>query len=124
VSHDTHNLQVFGRDPGDMALAANTVIASGGGVAVVKAGEVLASIALPIAGILSDLTVAEVVAAQHAVNAAALSIGEFTPFLPWPIFQTFATSLACLPGPHNTDVGLTDGSTGEIVPSMLLEPVV
>jgi adenine deaminase len=124
VSHDTHNLQVFGRDPADMALAANTVIATGGGVAVVKGGEVLASIALPVAGLLSDLPVEQVVAAQHAVNAAALTIGEFTPILPWPIFQTFAMSLACLPGPHNTDVGLTDGSTGEIIPSMLLEPAV
>jgi adenine deaminase len=124
VSHDTHNLQVFGRDPADMALAANTVIATGGGVAVVQDGVVLSSIALPVAGILSDRPVDEVVAAQHEVNAAALTIGEFTPFLPWPIFQTFATSLACLPGPHNTDVGLTDGSTGEIVASILLEPAV
>ena len=40
VAHDTHNLVVFGRDPDDMALAANTVIASGGGVAVVRDGAV------------------------------------------------------------------------------------
>ncbi|MDH3755792.1 MAG: amidohydrolase family protein, partial [Acidimicrobiia bacterium] len=31
LSHDTHNLAVFGRDPEDMAVAANAVIASGGG---------------------------------------------------------------------------------------------
>src|SRR3954454_9379336 len=39
VAHDTHNLVVFGRNPDDMALAANTVIASGGGVAVARDGE-------------------------------------------------------------------------------------
>ncbi len=50
VAHDTHNLVVFGRDPHDMATAANTVIESGGGLAVVRDGEVLARVALPIAG--------------------------------------------------------------------------
>ena len=59
VAHDTHNLVVFGRDPRDMALAANTVIDSGGGLAVTRSGEVLASIALPIAGILSPLPAAD-----------------------------------------------------------------
>ena len=72
VAHDTHNLVVFGRDPHDMALAANTVIASGGGVAVVRGAEVLAHIALPIAGILSPLPAAEVAAAQRAVQDAAI----------------------------------------------------
>jgi len=123
VSHDTHNLQVFGVDPADMALAANTVIASDGGVAVVRDGEVLASIGLPIAGLLSDRPVEEVVAAQDALEVAARSVGEFMPIVPQAIFQTFVTSLACLPGPHLTDVGLTDGTTGEVVPSILLGAV-
>jgi adenine deaminase len=30
------------------------------------------------------------------------------------------SSLACLPGPHVTDVGLIDGTTGALVDSMLL----
>jgi adenine deaminase len=30
------------------------------------------------------------------------------------------SSLACLGGPHVTDVGLVDGTTGELVPSMLV----
>jgi adenine deaminase len=123
VSHDTHNLQVFGTDPADMALAANTVTATGGGVAVVRDGEVLASIALPIAGILSPGPPDEVAARQRDLNAAVREIGETLPFLPQPVFQLFCMSLACLPGPHVTDVGLVDGSTGEIVPSLVVEPV-
>ena len=75
VAHDTHNLVVFGRDPHDMALAANTVIATGGGLAVVRAGEVLAQIALPIAGILSPLPPAELAAVQKTVQDAAIEIG-------------------------------------------------
>jgi adenine deaminase len=123
VSHDTHNLQVFGRDPADMALAANTVAATGGGIAIVRGGEVLASIALPIAGILSPLPPDEVAAAQTAVNEAFAEVGEAVPILPQPIFQVFASSLACLPGPHVTDVGLVDGTTGEVIASIVAEPV-
>ncbi|MCU1466431.1 MAG: Adenine deaminase [Actinomycetia bacterium] len=120
VAHDTHNLVVFGRDPHDMALAANTVIASGGGVAVTRAGEVLAHVELPIAGILSPLPAAEVAAAQKQVQDAAVEIGLDAPTLTQPLFQVMLSSLACLPGPHVTDVGLIDGTTGKVVPTALI----
>jgi adenine deaminase len=120
VSHDTHNLVVFGRDPVDMALAANTVIAAGGGVAVTSAGAVLASVELPIAGLLSPLPAAEVAAAQRQAQDAALSIGLFSTVLTQPLFQVMVASLACLPGPHVTDLGLVDGSTGERIASPLV----
>jgi adenine deaminase len=120
VAHDTHNLVVFGRDPHDMALAANTVIASGGGLAVTRAGEVLAHVALPIAGILSPLPAADVAAAQKTVQDAAVEIGLFAPTLTQPLFQVMLSSLACLPGPHVTDVGLIDGTTGEVVATALV----
>jgi adenine deaminase len=122
VAHDTHNLVVFGRDPDDMALAANTVIASGGGVAVTSGGALVASVALPIAGILSPLPAAEVAAAQREVQDAALAVGltSDSTMLTQPLFQVMLSSLACLPGPHVTDVGLIDGTTGELVPSALI----
>jgi adenine deaminase len=121
VAHDTHNLVVFGRDPVDMAVAANRVIADGGGVAVVRHGEVVASMALPIAGILSPLPAAEVAEAQKVVQDAAVALGGvFTPMLTQPLFQVMLSSLACLPGPHVTDLGLIDGTTGELVESMLV----
>ncbi len=121
VSHDTHNLVVFGRDPVDMALAANTVIATGGGVAVTSGGAVRASIALPIAGLLSPLPAAEVAAAQRQVQDAAQAIGLFSNVLTQPLFQVMVASLACLPGPHVTDIGLIDGTTGERVPSAVID---
>jgi adenine deaminase len=122
VAHDTHNLVVFGRDPDDMALAANTVIASGGGVAVTGAGEVVAALALPIAGILSPLPAREVADAQRAVQDAALAVGltSGSAVLTQPLFQVMLSSLACLPGPHVTDVGLIDGTTGELVATALI----
>jgi adenine deaminase len=121
VAHDTHNLVVFGRDPHDMAVAANQVIADTGGVAVARDGEVVASIALPIAGLLSPLGAHEVAAAQREVQDAVVALGgEFTPMLTQPLFQVMLSSLACLPGPHVTDLGLIDGTTGELVDTMLV----
>jgi adenine deaminase len=120
VAHDTHNLVVFGRDPSDMALAANQVIADAGGVAVTSGGKVLASVALPIAGILSPLSAGEVASRQKDVQDAALSVGLFSPVLSQPLFQVMLSSLACLPGPHLTDVGVIDGTTGELLDSICL----
>jgi adenine deaminase len=40
--------------------------------------------------------------------------------LPHPVFAVMASSLACLPGPHLTDVGLVDGTTGERVGALVL----
>ena len=121
VAHDTHNLVVFGREPDDMVAAANQVIADGGGVAVAVGGRVVASIALPIAGLLSPLPAAAVAMAQRVVQDAAVGLGgTFTPMLTQPQFQVMLSSLACLPGPHLTDLGLIDGTTGELVESMLV----
>ncbi|MGN4998007.1 adenine deaminase C-terminal domain-containing protein [Aeromonas sp. 80P] len=67
-SHDSHNLVVLGRDPQEMMLAANTLITSGGGMAVVQQCEVLAHVAMPIAGMLSDLPASELAASFHALR--------------------------------------------------------
>jgi len=120
VSHDTHNLVVFGVDPLAMATAANAVIAAGGGVAVARGAEVLEIVELPIAGLLSPLPADQVAEAQRRVQEAAISVGLFSTLLAQPLFQVMANSLACLPGPHVTDIGLVDGSSGEIVDSMIL----
>jgi len=115
MSHDSHNLTVFGRDPVDMAVAANAVIASGGGMAVAREGRVTASLALPVFGLISDAPLAEVVRAFAEVEAAASEIVDWLP--PYRVFKALVgASLACNAGPHPTDLGLTDGSTGEIVP--------
>jgi len=120
VAHDTHNLVVFGRDPVDMAVAANAVVQAHGGVAVAAAGRVTALLPLPIAGILSPGSAAEVAASQRDLTEAALAVGQFSPVLTMPLFQVMVSSLACLPGPHLTDVGLVDGTTGERISSPVL----
>ncbi|HTW99759.1 MAG TPA: adenine deaminase C-terminal domain-containing protein [Acidimicrobiales bacterium] len=120
VSHDTHNLVVFGRDPVAMATAANAVIAAEGGVAVARATEVVARIELPIAGLLSPLSAGEVAEAQRRTQAAAREVGLPAGSLTQPLLNCLVSSLACIPGPHVTDLGLVDGTTGEVVPDLVL----
>jgi adenine deaminase len=120
VSHDTHNLVVFGRDPIAMATAANATIASHGGVAVARGEEILAQIELPIAGILSPGSCVDVANAQRQTLLAARSVGLPVGQLSQPLLQVLASSLACLPGPHVTDLGIADVASGELVRSLLV----
>lgn len=107
VSHDSHNLTVFGRDPGDMALAANTIRSSGGGLCVVSQGRVLASLDLPIAGLVSVRSLPEVAAEFGKVRKALDSLVDWQP--PYLVFKAlFGASLVCNAGPRLSDVGLVD----------------
>ena len=54
IAHDSHNLIVLGVNENDMALAANKVVNSNGGMAIAKDGKIIASVELPIAGIITD----------------------------------------------------------------------
>ena len=113
VAHDSHNLNVFGSDPADMALAANALIECGGGMAVAQGGKLLALLPLPVCGLVADRPVAEVGAALALLRKAAEGVADWLP--PLRTFKAIVgASLACNPGPHVTDRGICDGLTGEI----------
>jgi adenine deaminase len=119
VMHDSHNLTVFGRDPADMATAANAVISARGGMAVAAGGAVRALLPLPICGLVSDAPTQEVGDAFAKIKAAANEIVDWQP--PLLTFKAIVgASLACNPGPHVTDRGITDGSTGEVFAGALI----
>ncbi|WP_313604726.1 adenine deaminase [Rhizobium sp.] len=120
VAHDSHNLTVFGSDPRDMAAAANAVIASGGGMAVAIGGEVVSLLPLPLAGLVSEEPV-EVVADQfRAIRAAMDKVVDWQP--PYLVFKAcFGATLACNAGPHQTDRGIADVTTGTLLESPILE---
>ena len=115
ISHDSHNLTVFGRDPADMAAAANAVIEAGGGMATAAGGRVTAVLPLPVCGLLSDAPAKDVADDFAKLRAAADAIADWMP--PIRTFKAVVgASLACNPGPHVTDLGLTDGTTRDIRP--------
>jgi adenine deaminase len=119
VEHDSHNLAVFGRDPADMAAAANAVIAARGGMAVAAGGVARAVLPLPICGLISDAPAAETAAAFTRLKQAADAVVDWQP--PILTFKAIVgASLACNPGPHVTDRGITDGTTGEVFENSLI----
>lgn len=105
VAHDSHNLILVGLEPEDMELAAKTVFETGGGLAVVSGGRVLASLPLPVAGLISDQD-ACTVAAQHVeLHKAAREIGCT---LPSPFMTMSFLALPVIPELKITDRGLVD----------------
>lgn len=117
-SHDSHNLVVLGRDAEEMARAANRLIASGGGMALAQRGEILAHVAMPIAGMLSDLPAAELARQFRELRDLSAEIADWEP--PYRVFKAIeGTCLACNAGPHLTDLGLTDGTTRRIVDPLI-----
>ncbi|SFH66598.1 adenine deaminase [Albimonas pacifica] len=120
VSHDSHNLTVFGHDPADLAAAANALAETGGGMAVVRNGEVAALLPLPIAGLVSDAPLAEVAQAFQRVREAMEAVVDWQP--PYLVFKALVgATLACNAGPHQTDLGIADPQAGRLLTSPVLE---
>jgi adenine deaminase len=112
-AHDSHNLLVLGRSPVDMAQAARWVVEAGGGMAAVRGGELLGSVRLPIAGIVSDRSVPEVAEELGTFRRALATLG-FTHTS--PIMALGVLTLPVSPELKLTDRGLVDVKGGVIVP--------
>ncbi len=120
VSHDSHNLTVFGGNTGDMAAAANAVIAAGGGMAVAKDGVILALLPLPLSGLVSEASLAETAQAFRDIRKAMEEIVTWQP--PYLVFKAcFGATLACNIGPHQTDMGIADVLTGKVLETPVVE---
>jgi adenine deaminase len=103
-----------------MSLAANAVIAAGGGMAVAQNGIVTALLPLPVSGLVSDAPLEEVADAFDALRTAVGKVVEWQP--PYLIFKAcFGATLACNVGPHQTDQGIADVLTGKVLVSPILE---
>src|ERR671923_213173 len=97
----------------DMLRAVRRMADTGGGVVVVDQGIVKAELKLPIAGLLSDASLDEVIAQSRACVDAAQALGCR---LPSP-FQTMAfLALSVIPSLKITDRGLVDVDRFELVP--------
>ncbi|WP_339949099.1 adenine deaminase C-terminal domain-containing protein [uncultured Albimonas sp.] len=120
VSHDSHNLTVFGHAPEDLAAAANAVAAQGGGMAVAQGGRVTALLPLPVGGLVSDAPLEDVAAAFRAVREAMDAVVDWQP--PYLVFKALVgATLACNAGPHQTDLGIADSHAGRLLTSPILE---
>ncbi|TDT63675.1 adenine deaminase [Fonticella tunisiensis] len=106
VAHDSHNLIIVGTNDSDMIFAAQELEKLHGGITVVRNGEVLASLPLPVAGLISEFGFDEVVHQLEKLNEAVHSIGASSFFNPFLTLSFLA--LPVVPELKITDDGLFD----------------
>jgi adenine deaminase len=102
IGHDAHNLCVAGVNDKDMYIAVKRVEELRGGIVVVIDEKVRAEIALPIAGLMSDKELNEVVRELEEMKCAVVAMGSDKDILmPLSFIQ-----LAVIPELRITDHGL------------------
>ena len=105
VAHDSHNIIAVGANDFDILKAIEEINRLQGGLVVCANLEILASLPLPIAGLLSPEPL-DVVASQHEiVEKTAASLGNLPP-APFAILSFLA--LPVIPALRLTDLGLVD----------------
>jgi adenine deaminase len=112
VVHDHHNLVVIGCDDESMLHAARAACGMGGGLVAVDGSQILAKLALPVAGLMSDRPIDQVRAAYDQLLAAAKSLGST---LHDPFMAMSFMALEVIPSLKLTDKGLVDVEQFQIV---------
>ncbi len=112
VGHDAHNIIIAGSNEPDMQLALETLKKLRGGVCVVRGGNVLASVGLPIAGLLSDKRATAVAKETTALKKAWSKLGCTLPYMGFNLIP-----LSVIPEIRITDKGLV------LVPQMKRVPL-
>ena len=105
VAHDHHNLVVIGADDRSMTTAARTVAKMGGGLAVADGSDALATLPLPVAGLMSDRPLGEVRTRYDSLLDAA---HEFGSSFHDPFMAMSFMALEVIPKLKLTDQGLVD----------------
>ena len=113
VAHDAHNLVVVGTTDEDMEACAARLQEIGGGIAVARDGAVRGELPLPVAGLLSDEPVEDVVARLEELQAmlAEQGVSDGAPFMTLSFL-----ALSVIPSLKITDRGLVDVDRFELVP--------
>ncbi|WP_337552135.1 adenine deaminase [Anaerotignum faecicola] len=116
ISHDSHNLIVAGDNDADMVLAGNTVRKNKGGLAFVANGQVMAEVALPVAGLMSTESAESVAEKMQALEDALKAHGVSEDC---GIFMTLAfVSLPVIPKLRLNTYGIVDVEQQKIVPAV------
>ncbi len=105
IAHDSHNIIAVGVDDADIFCAVNSVISSGGGLAIADRGRVIDILKLPVAGLMSDMKAEDVAAELVALGRIAKGLGS-TINEPFQVLSFLA--LPVIPELKLTDLGLVD----------------
>ena len=105
VAHDAHNIVVVGTNDADILCAIRELERLQGGQVAVADGEVKAELGLPVAGLVSDQPLEEVISRIAGLNSAAQALGSD---LEAPFMTLSFLSLSPIPELKLTDQGLID----------------
>jgi len=105
VAHDCHQMIIAGTNDEQMAIAGNELAACDGGQVVVKDGQVIGRVALPIAGLMANRPAPEVAAAAATVLEGFRACGCN---LNNPNMQLSLLALVVIPELRLSDLGLVD----------------
>ncbi len=106
VAHDHHNLVVIGCDNNSMLTAAKAAAATQGGLAAADGNNILASLPLPVAGLMSNQPI-ESVRDQYA-NLLKIARDQLGSALHDPFMAMSFMALEVIPDLKLTDLGLVD----------------
>ena len=110
VAHDAHNVVVVGTNDADIVVAIRRMQELQGGLVAVAGGKVVAELGLPIAGLVSDQPLPEVIRLMAWLDAAAHALGCD---LHAPFMTLSFLSLSPIPELKLTDQGLIDATKME-----------
>lgn len=113
VGHDSHNLIGVTSNSRDLEVGFQALKTSGGGFAVVRDGVVIAQLALPFGGLMTQASPELIVKALKDLRKASLTIGCE---LHEPFLQLAFLSLPVIPRLKLTDRGLVDVGLQKIIP--------
>lgn len=113
INHDSHNIIVVGASDDAMLAAVQRLTEIDGGIVVYRNSTQVQSLALPIAGLMTDESPEVVTAALHRLKALATEMGCR---LEEPFLQLSFLALPVIPSLKITDRGLVDVTQFKIVP--------
>jgi adenine deaminase len=107
IAHDSHNIIVVGVSDDEMAFAVQKLIDQDGGIVIVNGQNVVESLPMPIAGLMSDQSgewVDERLTRIHQTAVDQLGISELVE----PVMTLCFMALPVIPALKLTDMGLFD----------------
>ena len=113
VAHDSHNIIACGVNDADILCAVNRLREIGGGMVVAEGGAIVAELALPLAGLMTDRPLEEVNQALESCKQAAIQRGTQPGIDPF-MTMSFA-SLPVIPTLRLTTRGVIDVNTQTII---------
>jgi len=112
ISHDSHNIVVIGTHDGDMYEAAVGVVKMQGGITAALNGQILESLPLPVAGLMSDRSADFVKTKIKRLKEVARYLGSD---LPDPFMAMSFLTLPPIPEIKITDRGIIDANKFKVV---------